>query len=72
MQHDIYEASDKAARKYIDETEEKDKDPTIVTQVMRAAAKTKAASYWGKFSKYATVANLKLGDRFLEDVRFIV
>jgi hypothetical protein len=72
MQQDISEASDEAARKYIDETEKKDRDPTVVTQVMRAVAKAKAASYRGKFSKYAAVANPKLGDRFLEEVRFIV
>jgi hypothetical protein len=72
MQQDIFEASDEAARKYIDETEEKDRDPTVVTQVMRAVAKAKAASYRGKFSKFAAVANPKLGDRFLEEVRFIV
>jgi hypothetical protein len=72
MQQDISEASDEAARKYIDETEKKDRDPTVVTQVMRAVAKAKAASYRGKFSKFAAVANPKLGDRFLEEVRFIV
>jgi hypothetical protein len=72
MQQDISEASDEAARKYIDETEKKDRDPTVVTQVMRAVAKAKAASYRGKFSKYAAVANPKLGDRFLDEVRFIV
>jgi hypothetical protein len=72
MQQDIFEASDEAARKYIDETEEKDRDPTVVTQDMRAVAKAKAASYRGKFSKFAAVANPKLGDRFLEEVRFIV
>ena len=31
MQQDIFEASDEAARKYIDETEEKDRDPIVVT-----------------------------------------
>jgi hypothetical protein len=39
---------------------------------MRAAAKAKAASYTGKFSKYAVVANPKLEDRFLEDVSVIL
>ena len=68
MQQDISEASDEAARKYIDETEEKERDPAVVTQVMRAAAKAKAASYRGKFSKFAAVANPRLGDRFLEEV----
>jgi hypothetical protein len=72
MQQDISEASNEAARKYIDKTKEKDKDPTVVTQVMRTVAKAKAVSYRGKFSKYAAVANPKLGDRFLEEVRFIV
>ena len=72
MQQDISEASDKAARKYFDKTEEKERDPAVVTQVMRAAAKAKVASYRGKFSKYAAVANPKLGVRFLEEVRFMV
>jgi hypothetical protein len=68
VQQDISEASDEAARKYFDETEEKDRDNAAVTSLMRAAAKAKAASYRGKFSKYATVANPKLGDKFLEEV----
>jgi hypothetical protein len=72
MQQDISEASDEAARKYFDEIEEKDRDSTIVTQLMRAAAKAKAALYRGKFSKYVTVANPKLGDRFLEEVSVIL
>lgn len=70
MQQDISEASDEAARKYVDETEEKDQDPAVVTQLMRAAAKAKAGSFRGKFSKFAAVANPKLGDKFLEEVRF--
>jgi hypothetical protein len=44
----------------------------VVTQLMRAAAKAKAASYRGKFSKYVAVANPKLGDRFLEEVSVIL
>jgi hypothetical protein len=39
---------------------------------MHAAAKAKEVSYRGKFSKYVAVANPKLGDRFLEEVSFIV
>jgi hypothetical protein len=31
MQQDILEASDEVARKYFDETEEKDRDPAAVT-----------------------------------------
>jgi hypothetical protein len=38
---------------------------------MRAAMKAKAASYRGKFSKYTTVANPKLGDQFLDEVYFL-
>jgi hypothetical protein len=68
VQQDISEASDEAARKYFDETKEKDRDDAAVTSLMRAAAKAKAASYQGKFSKYAAVANPKLGDKFLEEV----
>ena len=72
VQQEIAEASDEAARKYMDETEEKDRDPAKLTQLMRDAAKGKAASFRGKFSKYAAVANPKLGDKFLEEVGFIV
>jgi hypothetical protein len=72
MQQDISEASDEAARKYFDETEEKDRDPAMVTQLMRTTAKAKAASYRGKFSKYVAIANPKLGDRFLEEVSVIL
>jgi hypothetical protein len=32
--------------------------------------KTKAASFRGKFSKYTTVANPRLGDQFLEEVQY--
>jgi hypothetical protein len=72
MKQDISEASDEAIRKYFDETEEKDRDPAMVTQLMRAAAKAKAASYRGKFLKYAAVANPKLENRFLEEVSVIL
>ena len=72
MQQDISEASDEAARKYFDETEEKDRDPAAVAHVMRAAAKARHGSHRGKFSKLAAVANPKLTDRFLEEVRSAV
>jgi hypothetical protein len=68
VQQDISEASDEAARKYFDKTEEKDQDDAVVTSLMHAATKAKATSYRGKFSKYAAVANPKLGDKFLEEV----
>ena len=56
----------------MDETEEKERDPAVVTQLMRAATKAKAAFFRGKFSKHAAVANPKLGDKFLEEVSLIV
>jgi hypothetical protein len=37
---------------------------------MREAAKTKAASFTGKFSKYTIVSNPRLGDQFLEEVQY--
>ena len=37
---------------------------------MKEVAKTKAASFRGKFSKYIAIANLKLGDQFLEEVQY--
>jgi hypothetical protein len=69
VQQDISEAFDEAARKYFDETEEKDRDDVAVTSLMRTATKAKAVSYGGKFSKYVDVANPKLGDKFLEEVK---
>jgi hypothetical protein len=65
MKQDISEASNEATRKYFDKTEEKDRDPAAMILVMRVAAKAKASSYQGKFSKYAVIANPKLGNKFL-------
>jgi hypothetical protein len=39
-----------------------------MTAVMRAAAKSKVQSFKGHFSKYATIANPRLGDEFLEEL----
>jgi hypothetical protein len=39
---------------------------------MKEAAKTKAASFRGKFSKYTAVANPRLGDQFLEEVLILI
>jgi hypothetical protein len=66
------EASDEAARKYLEETDPEDRSDAEITAVMREAAKTKAASFRGKFSKYTAVANPRLGDQFLEEVLILI
>jgi hypothetical protein len=38
---------------------------------MREAAKARAASFKGKFSKYTAVVNPRLGDQFLEEVQYL-
>ena len=71
LQQEIAEASDDAARKYSEETEEIEKTSSGVTFAMRAAAKAKQQSYKGQFSKFTSVANPKLGDEFLHEVSLI-
>jgi hypothetical protein len=65
------EASDEATRKYLEETDQEDRFDADITTVMREAAKTKAASFRDKFSKYTAVANPRLGDQFLEEVQYL-
>jgi hypothetical protein len=69
-QQEIAEASDEAAQRYMEDTPEGERTDAGITAAMRAAAKTKAASYRGKFSKFTVVANPKLGDKFLDEVIF--
>jgi hypothetical protein len=52
----------------LEETPESERSDSGITSAMRAAAKAKAASYRGKFSKYTAVANPKLRDQFLDEV----
>ena len=68
LQQEIVEASDDAARKYSEETEEIEKTSSGVTFAMMTAAKAKLQSYKGQFSKFTAVANPKLGDEFLDEV----
>jgi hypothetical protein len=68
FQQEIGEASDDAARKYNDETLEEDRSDADVTAAMKAAAKNKHHSFKGQFFKYLSIANLKFGDKFLEEV----
>ena len=68
LQQEISEASDDASRKYHEETPEKDRTTSGVTEVMRVAARTKHASFKGQFSKFTAVANPKFGDAFLDEV----
>ena len=70
IQQEIGEASDDAARKYYDETPIEDRTDGGVTAAMRAAAKLKHQSFKGQFFKYLSIANPKLGDKFLEEVSF--
>jgi hypothetical protein len=65
------EASDDASRKYYEETPEKDRTGSGVTEVMRAAAKTKHQSFKGQFSKFTAIANPKLGDAFMDGVSLL-
>jgi hypothetical protein len=65
------EASDEAARKYLEETDKEDRSNADITAVMREATKAKAASFRGKFLKYTVVANPRLGDQFLEEVQYL-
>jgi hypothetical protein len=68
LQQEIADASNNAARKYYEETEEADRTVPGVITVMRAAAKAKQQSYKGQFSKFTAVANPKFGDEFLQEV----
>jgi hypothetical protein len=68
LQQEIAEASYEAAKKYVEETLEVERSDSGVMAVMRAAAKNKAQSFKGQFSKYTTIANSKLGNEFLEEV----
>jgi hypothetical protein len=71
LQQEISEASDDASRKYYEETSETDRTGSGVTEVMRAAAKTKHQSFKGQFSKFTAVANPKFGDAFMDEVSFL-
>ena len=66
---EIAKASDDAARKYYEEILEGERTNSGVTSVMRAAAKAKQQSFKGQFSKFTAVANPKLGDEFLHEIK---
>jgi hypothetical protein len=68
LQQEIADASNDAARKYYEETEEADRTVPGVTAMMRAAAKAKQQSFKGQFSKFTAIANPKFGDEFLQEV----
>ena len=68
MQQGISETSDEASRKYYEETPEKERTGSGVTEVMRDAAKVKHQSFKNLFSKFTAVANLKFGDAFMDEV----
>ena len=68
MQQEILEASDDASKKHYEETPEKERTGSGVTEVMRDAAKAKHQSFKNQFSKFTAVANLKFGDAFMDKV----
>jgi hypothetical protein len=68
LQQEIADASNDAARKYYEETEEADQTIPGVTTVMRAEAKAKQQSFKGQFSKFTAVANPKFGDEFFQEI----
>jgi hypothetical protein len=70
LQQEISEASNDASRKYYEETSETDRTGLGVTEVMKAAAKTKHQSFKGQFSKFIAVANPKFDDAFMDEVSF--
>jgi hypothetical protein len=71
LQQEISEASDDASRKYYEETPEMDRTGSGVTEVMRAAAKSKHQSFKNQFSKFTAVANPKFGDAFMDEVSLL-
>jgi hypothetical protein len=68
LQQEIADASNDAARKYYEDTEEAVQTVSGETAVMRAAAKAKQQSFKGQFSKFTVVVNPKFGDEFLQEV----
>jgi hypothetical protein len=71
LQQEISEASDDASRKYYEETPEKDRTGSGVTEVMRDATKSKHQSFKDQFSKFTGVANPKFGDSFMDEVSIL-
>jgi hypothetical protein len=71
LQQEISEASNDASRKYYEETPEKDRTDSGVTEVMRDAAKSKHQSFKNQFSKFTAVANPKFGDAFMDEVSLL-
>ena len=71
LQQEILEASDDASRKYYEEILKKDRTNSGVTQVMRAIARNKHASFKGQFSKFTIVANPKFDDAFMNEVSLL-
>jgi hypothetical protein len=68
---EISEASDDASRKCYEETPEKDRTSSGVTEVMRAAAKSKHQSFKGQFTKFTAIANPKFGDAFMDGISLL-
>jgi hypothetical protein len=48
-----------------------DRTDSGVTEVMRAAAKSKHQSFKNQFSKFTVVANPKFGDAFMDEVSLL-
>ena len=71
LQQEILKAFDDASRKYYEETPEKKRTRSGVTEVMRDAAKAKHQSLKNQFSKFTVVANPKFGDAFMNEVSIL-
>ena len=71
LQQEISEASDDASRKYYEETPEKKRTGSGITEVMRDATKAKHQSFKNQFSKFTVVANPKFGDVFMDEVSIL-
>ena len=68
MQHEISQASDIAARRYIDKTPAEERTNRGVADAMRSAAEEKVTKLRGKMGKLLAVADPAFGKEFLEQV----
>ena len=70
QQREIAQASDDAARAYLDKTPEEEQTATAVWDVMTEASERMVESIKKKdFTKYLAIANPKNGDDFLNEVK---
>lgn len=72
MQQEIADAADAATRSLLGDDPSISRTNEEITSVMLEAAKLKANTYKGQFSKWLAVAHPALGDEFLAEVKFII